>query len=202
MELAIPGVMRARALHASATTDWCSFGFEVVRGRLVELSGPASLTRAAGVVLEAQEAREPVAWIGGRTSGFYPPDMAEFGIDLAALAVIRLLRLEAAGTVADKLLRSGGFGLIVLDLGRTPHLPLAIQSRLAKLAERHAAGVLCLTEVPKTRRSLGPLVSLRGWATAERDGRRFLCHVTAVRDRRRTAGWKHTEEYRAPDGLY
>ena len=62
-------------------------------GRLVEISGQravANLTVAFGLVLEAQKRNEPVAWVTLRQSTFYPPDVADSGISLAHLAVVRV----------------------------------------------------------------------------------------------------------------
>src|SRR6185503_11689 len=109
----------------------------------VELSaaGPvATLTCATGLVLEAQEAAEPVAWIaiaggaaqergsaGHRYGGsgfavagasFYPPDLADSGVDLDALVVVHAPGGLAGVRAAERLLRSGAFGLVVLDFGR------------------------------------------------------------------------------------
>lgn len=79
--------------------------------------GPAALSAATTLVWKAQLAGEPCAWIAARPSTFYPPDLDEGGIDLAALVVVRAPHATAAARVADKLLRSGAFGLVVLDLG-------------------------------------------------------------------------------------
>ena len=96
-----------------------SWGYAALAGRLAELSGTgatALLTAAFGLVLEAQQAGDPVAWVTSRTSSFFPPDAAEGGVDLEALAVVRAEDTVQAARAADQLLRSGGFGLVVLDL--------------------------------------------------------------------------------------
>ena len=80
------------------------------------------------------------------------------GVDLRALAVVRLDRPEDISVAADKLVRSGGFGLVVMD-GES--VPLHMQSRLAGLARKHAAGVLMLSEKVEKGGSAGPMVSLR-----------------------------------------
>jgi recombination protein RecA len=41
------------------------------------------------LVLEAQKQGEPVALITSRKSTFFPPDVADAGIDVTAVAVIR-----------------------------------------------------------------------------------------------------------------
>jgi hypothetical protein len=67
-------------------------------GRLIELSAQgavATLTSAVGLVLEAQQQAEPVAWIAIAGTSFYPPDLADSGVDLDALIVVRARELLA-----------------------------------------------------------------------------------------------------------
>jgi recombination protein RecA len=173
-------------------------------GRLVELSGigaVASLTAAVAVLLEAQGEGDPVAWIALPGSTFYPPDLADSGVDLEALIVVRAPAIDAAGKAADRLLRSGGFGLIVLDLGPNAVLPIPLQGRLVGLAQRHDAALVCLTEKPGDTASLGSMVSLRAEALRARDGDRFTVSVRALKDKQRGPGWAHAEPARGPSGL-
>ena len=172
----------------------------MLAGRLVELSDPgagAPLTMAVSLVHDAQRRRETVAWVTSRSSAFFPPDVAASGVDLDALAVIRLPDPSCVARAADRLLRSGAFGLVVLDLGRGD-VTMPLQARLLGLAERHDAAVLCLTEKPHGAPSLSSLVSLRVETARRRAGREsgsdtttdaFACSVTAVKDKRRPPGW-------------
>jgi len=177
-------------------------------GRLCEFSAGADgaqLSAAMAVVLDAQLAGEPVAWVSATAATFYPPDVAACGVDLAALVVVRAAgNMRAAGRAADVLLRSGAYGLVVLDLGTSAALPMPLQGRLVQLAIKHDAAVLCLTEKSPESASLGSLVSLRGETRRRRrtGGEGFTCCVGALKDKRRGPGW-HTEEVRrGPDGLY
>lgn len=176
-----------------------------VAGRLVEVSGGAAgaaLTLTVRLVLDAQRRGEPVAWVGRQDSFFFPPDVAEAGVDLSALPVVRAPDLLAAAEAAELLLRSAAFGLVVLDIGADSRLPLHIQTRLAALARRHEAAVVCLTEKEDRLGSLGPLVSLR--AAASRAGRHedlFRCEVRILKDKRAAPGWSYAEVCRAPDGV-
>jgi recombination protein RecA len=173
-------------------------------GRLVELSswgGGALLTLAFELVLQAQQEAEPVAWITG-SSTFFPPDAARCGIDLDALPVIRVPDAACAARAADKLLRSGAFGLIVLDLGTQPFIPPPLQTRLLGLASKHDAAVLFLTEKPGDAPSLGSLVSLRAQAVRSRTGEdKFSCEARVLKDKRRGPGWSHRELRHGPAGL-
>jgi recombination protein RecA len=198
-------------------------------GRLVELSGDgasATLTLALGLVLDAQREGEPVAWISADASTFYPPDAALGGVDLNALVVVRvsaskLAPSEPAGstcsprakreagpglsllaTAAERLLRSGAFGLVVLDLGKDASLSQPLQSRLLGLAQHHHSAVLCLTQKPEQAPSLGSLVSLRAQATRSWLGQdRFMCELSVKKDKRRGPVWSEREVYRGPLGL-
>src|SRR5262249_8957799 len=130
-------------------------------GRYVEISGSratATLTLTFGLVLDAQKQGETVGWITSTESSFYPPDVAELGIDLASLVVVRVMS-DAIARAGEKLIRSGGFGLVVLDLG-IADIPMPLQSRLTGLAHHHHAALVCITEKHDKISSLGSLVSL------------------------------------------
>lgn len=173
-------------------------------GRLVELSAQgavATLTCAVGLVLEAQVQAEPVAWIAIAGTSFYPPDLADSGVDLAALVVVRAPELLAGVRAAERLLRSGAFGLVVLDLGRDAELPMAHQGRLVGLAQQHDAAIVCLTAKPADATSLGSLVSLRAEVVRRRDADGYLGAARALKDKQRGPGWSAMVRLRGPAGL-
>jgi recombination protein RecA len=147
-----------------------------------------------------QGAGEPAAWIAAGPSVAYPPDLAAWGIDLGALPLVQAGSLGRALRAADLLLRSGAFGLLVLDeVGRGgAGLPLPVQTRLAGLALRHQAAVLFVTARDPGQASLGSLTSLRLGCRWERAGVHLSCRVRALKDKRRGPGW--TTE-RPIDGL-
>jgi len=176
-------------------------------GRFVELSSPAagaSLTAAVALVREAQLRGEPAAWVGVGGSIFYPPDVAASGVDLDALPVVRAVDTHAGARAADHLLRSGGFAVVVIDLGPHHSLRMSMQSRLSGLANKHRTLLLCLTRKRTDAPSIGSLVSIRGEARVERlSFDRFSCEVSVIKDKRRGPGWRHTSGtlYRGPEGL-
>ncbi|MFN2427299.1 MAG: recombinase A [Candidatus Binatia bacterium] len=164
--------------------------------------GSAVLTSAASLIWKAQQSGEPAAWISARASCFFPPDLDAGGIDLAALVVVRAADASRAARAADKLLRSGAFGLVILDLG--PHAAVAapLLGRLLGLAQKHHAAVVFLTEKAADAPSLAPLVSLRVTASRRHAGTaRFACTMQATKDKRRTPGWTCEETFRGPPGL-
>ena len=175
-------------------------------GRFAEISADPSgapLSFAMRLVLEAQRKREPVAWIGRRASPFYPPDVADAGVDLRALPVIWAPDPLAAARAADLLVRSGGFGLVVVDLGADARLPIAAQTRLAGLAREHECALVFLTEKNERRPSIGSLVSLRTHAVRTgQEASAFRCEAHAIKDKRRGPGWRYAEVFRGPDGLH
>ncbi len=175
-----------------------------IAGRFIEISASASaasLTLAFGLVREAQIRGEPAGWVTSMESFFYPPDAAYGGIDLAALAVVRVLHAVTIPRAGEKLLRSGGFGLIVLDLG-IADIPMPLQSRLTGLAQRYHTGLVCLTEKESKAFSLGSLVSLRAHAERQRSSdNRFTCRLRVLKDKRRGPAWSHEEFCCGPAGL-
>jgi len=173
---------------------------------LSELSGlgpTARLSLAAGLVCEAQRVGETAAWITNRRSTFFPPDAAANGADLTRLPVVFAPDAPTAARAAWRLVQSGGFGLVVLDLvGTDAAVPVPLQSRLTAAAQTHGAAIVFITEKSVERASLGSLVSLRCEASREEAGAgRYLCTARALKDKRRGPGWTHTEVRRGPAGL-
>jgi recombination protein RecA len=184
-------------------TVWNYATFTGRFGEISALHASAVLTLAFQLVLEAQRRNEPAAWITGQASAFYPPDAAEAAIDLAALIVVRAPDNRRIARAADALLRSGGFGLVVLDLGAdTRGLNPAMQSRLVGLAKKYQVALICLTRKESRHPSIGSLVSIRAEATRTRDrDDRYTCRARIIKDKRRGPGWQHREVFRGPDGL-
>jgi len=177
-----------------------------IAGRFTELSGlggSACLTLATSMILDAQRQAETAAWITSNNSSFFPLDVSAAGVDLEALAVVRVPDVSAVARAADKLARSGAFGLLVLDLGANARISPALQARLRSLARKHDTAILCLTEKSGNASSLGSLVSLRGEARIRRlSDDRFACELRVLKDKHRGPGWMHTEICRGPDGMY
>jgi recombination protein RecA len=174
-------------------------------GRMVELSGrgcTSRLSAAATLVLDAQAAGEPCAWVTLPQSTFFPPDLARFGVDLDALPVVFAPSPAGAARSAARLLRSGAFGLLVLDVGKDPAVSIPLQGRLTALALKHDAAVVLLTEKPASAPSVGSMVSLRAEPRrSQANDMLYRVLLTALKDKRRGPGWVHEEVMLGPDGL-
>ncbi len=171
-------------------------------GRLVELRGDeatACLTSAMGLVKDAQKEGELAVWVTGPDSVFYPPDAAEGGIDLNSLAIVKV-PAHAVPRAADKLARSGAFGLIVMDPGEGVCVTAPLQSRLLGLAQKHSVAIVMLTSARSPL--AGSLVSLRGEAKRRQiDADLYEVEVHVIKDKRRAPGWRHVEQCHGPAGL-
>lgn len=183
-----------------------SWGFAEVAGRMVELGGrgaSAAWTAATVLVRDAQILGEPVVWITRPDTFFFPPDVAAGGVDLGGLAVVRVADTSAGLRAADCTLRSGAFGLVVLDLGEETEIPLPVQVRLAGLAKKHDAALLCLASSDAgSTGARGSFASLRAVSTRSRvDEGRFSCKLHMVKDKRRGWEWECAQVLRGPLGL-
>ncbi|MBP7127405.1 recombinase A [Myxococcota bacterium] len=188
-----------RAAQVSRPPGEAAWSLAEVAGRVAEVSAlgaSASLTAVAVLVRDAQRQGETVAWVSGQGSLFFPPDMAAWGVDLEALAVVRLASAGPALAAADELLRSGAFGLVILDLGPGDG-PMAAWARLAGLAQRQDAALVVLTDKDPGTPSLGSFVSLRLDARPGDPGFR----LTVRKDKRRGPGFRHEGVCHGPAGL-
>ncbi|MGO9455052.1 MAG: hypothetical protein ACLQDV_28990 [Candidatus Binataceae bacterium] len=133
----------------------------IVRGRVSEIVGPIGSGRtsiAARFISAATLVGEVTAWIEGARN-FDPADIAAGSASLdrilwASVDDRRTLALDSSGRfhryrfssvfkAAEMVLKAGGFGLVVIDIG--PHavpLPQSIALRLAREAERSGTAVI------------------------------------------------------------
>ena len=208
--MATPGLFSTGLSPSSLPKD--VWGLAPLAGRLVEISGhraAANLTVAFGLVREAQEKDEPVAWVTLARSTFFPPDAVESGIDLDPLAVVRVRDARAACRATVELTRSGGFGLVVLDLGpeaigeslekKRSRIAVPFITKLVGLAQKSSTAVVVLTEKTRDSSSLSSLVSLRCEARRLTGGSEV--EIEILKDKRRGPGRRYREVCSAPAGL-
>jgi recombination protein RecA len=188
-----------------------------LQGRLTELCAPrdgAALSCSFFLVREAQQRGEPAAYVSGVDACFYPPDVADGGIDLDALVVVRVAEAAARARAAEELLRSGAFALVIIDVLSGVRVPPAMLTRLLGLAQKHHSAVVFISSTPDedAPSSLGSLVSFRAvvrrrplpeTSAAPLGPRRsrFVVTLEAVKDKRRAPGWRHELIFRGPSGL-
>lgn len=168
------------------------------RGRITELSGRPSVGRTAFAVHAVATATlrgETVAWIDP-ADRLEPDALAEAGTRLARVLWVRPVAPADALRAADLLLRTGGFGLIVLDLDGTSTARAAgAWSRLRQAVEQ-SRGVLLAWSAARIVDSGAALVLE---LTADRvrwrrgAGRRVMldgvdAHLTVLRSRQSRAG--------------
>jgi recombination protein RecA len=195
---ALPGVADPRTLT------------EPLEGKLVELSGgpgSARLTLAATLIRRAQMEGETTAWIQPASApGPYLPDLFEAGIDPEALPFIRLpasAEREAPFRAAEMLVRSGAFGLVVLDVRCGPRrIPAAVQGRLLAAAREHRSRVVLLTEKDAGTESAGSLIGIRVEPRRIRVGRgTYVIETQVLKNKQGTALDDPVEHRRGPWGL-
>lgn len=143
-----------------------ALGGGIQRGRITELTGPLAVGKTAllrQVVAQVLTTGAWVAWIdAGRTLA--PAPWADLG---ERFVVIRLPDGKRAPWTADLLLRSGVFGLVVLD--GAPPLSRGHGVRLAQLARERDAACVVLEHVipgePRIQRLAGTVRLTMGLAT-------------------------------------
>ncbi|HEY7728076.1 MAG TPA: ATPase domain-containing protein [Candidatus Eisenbacteria bacterium] len=116
-------------------------------GRLTEISGARGSGKTSLVrqlVAGALAARRWVAYVDG-TRTLAPGDWAPFG-DRGRLWVVRPREADRGAWCADVLLRSGAFGMVVLDEGRPLSREVAV--RLTRLARERDAALVVVSDGP------------------------------------------------------
>ncbi len=194
---------------------------DYLAGKLAELrsaAAPAVLTAGMNLVLKAQTGLETAVWVTSTESIFFPEDAQTWGVDLDAMAVVRVPGAAAMLQASDKLIRSGAFGLIILDFvsplpspmgkgdskpGAPGHVSFAQQARFLGLAKKHQTALVFLTSTHSPLSGASSLVSLRGEVGrrhADTDIYKVRIHI--LKDKQHGPGWHHEERCLGPDGLY
>jgi recombination protein RecA len=170
-------------------------------GRLSHFRGIGTTTFAAIATARMHAAGRHVAWISATEDIVYPPDLAANGVDLEELSFVFAEDPFQASRAAEHLLRSGAFGLIVLDLEHDAQIPDAVQGRLLRLAQDMTAAVLSITRGDTVLR--GSIISLRGdvWHASHSAGR-YRLSVRITRDKHGGTGARSGEVCDAPAGMY
>ncbi len=193
-----------RAAHLKAAAGGGSWRFENLVGILAEVSEEShagAVSFVSEIIAEAQSKNEPVAWVAGTDSTFFPPDLQKRGVDLSAVAVIRAGQEADSLTAAEWLVRSGSMGLVIIDLEVHGNVSDASLGRILKLAERNLCAVVFLTRKRRHDPSLGSRITLRGCITRSGAGP-FAIEMYTVKDRRSNSSSRQNRQYNGPTGMY
>ena len=114
----------------------------------------------------------------------------------AGLGLFKALR------AAEHALRSGAFGLVVVDFERPGEVKPGRLGTLNRLVALQHALVVFLNAAGKEN-ELGSLIAVRLAARLQRSGpNNFVCTVRATKDKRAPEGWGEEVVFHGTDGLY
>jgi len=190
------------AARAGEPVEGPSWSMDALRGRVVELlvdGAGICVSVCVGLVAEAQRGGEPAAWVTATDGLFHPGDAAAAGVDSGAVPVVRVRQAASVLRACERLLRSGAFGLVILDPGPTPTLAFGALGTIVKLAQAHQAVVVFLTTGIET--PLGSLVSLRARTRRVEVAGRYEGIVEVLKDKRSGPNWQARWAFVPPDGL-
>jgi hypothetical protein len=162
------------------------------RGCLTEVCGPTSSGRTSVLLaaLAAATQRQEVCALVDISDAFNPHSAAAAGVNFERLLWVRCgMRLQKSGSpqrhrdteknekiekpveqalrVTDLLLQSGGFGLVIIDLGDTPlkmarRIPLASWFRFQRAVEHTATVLFVISQVPCAQTCASLLLKISG----------------------------------------
>jgi len=161
------------------------------RGCLTEICGPASSGRTSVLLasLAAATQRQEVCALVDISDAFNPHSAAAAGVNFAKMLWVRCGHLykpdspqnhrvteknkkiekpvEQALRVTDLLLQSGGFGLVIIDLGDTPlkmarRIPLTSWFRFQRAVEHTPTVLFVITQVPCAQTCASLLLKVAG----------------------------------------
>lgn len=183
-------------------------------GRLVELTGhghSVQTSTAVSYLAHVQSLGETAAWVmpkSPKRGSIFGPDLQACGIDLESLVVVRIPKRigdHGPARAGELLLRSGAFGLVILDLSEvSPRFARdpAWQGRLTALARQHKARLLVLSPHAAHEPSLGPLVGVRLEFHRQSLGQgHYRLQPQLLKNKSGSALDLHDEQRRGPWGL-
>jgi hypothetical protein len=164
------------------------------RGCLTEICGPASSGRTSVLLaaLAAATQRQEVCALVDISDAFNPHSAAAAGVDFEKMLWVRCGEIkqkadspqrhrdaekkkngkiekpvEQALRVTDLLLQSGGFGLVIVDLGDTPlkmarRIPLTSWFRFQRAVEHTATVLFVVSQVPSAQTCASLLLKVSG----------------------------------------
>jgi hypothetical protein len=192
----LAGVTPASRLEVRASPQMVSSGIRELdaltgglpRGCLTEICGPASSGRTSILLatLSAATQRQEICALVDISDAFNPRSAAAAGVNFEKMLWVRCgMRLqkspqrhrvtenkiekpvEQAWQVTDLLLQSGGFGLVIIDLGDTPlkmarRIPLTSWFRFQRAIEHTATVLFVISQAPCARTCASLLLKVSG----------------------------------------
>jgi len=156
-----------------------------------------TLSVLCDLIVQVQARKEAIAWVAPGNHIFFPPDFVFRGVEIEGLSVIRVPGDKAGLKATDWLVRSGAFGLIVVD--SPGPVDDHVLGRLSRMAEEKNTAVVFLTRKQPEAPSLGTQVSLRGVVLRLESGETEW-YVT--RDKRSGPPSRKRVRFHGPSGLY
>jgi hypothetical protein len=166
------------------------------RGAITEILGTASSGRTtlAFSILAAATARDEVCALVDATDSLDAPSAATAGVDLQQLLWVRCGgNVGWALKAADLLLQSGGFGLVILDLGDIPtdqarRIQASWWHRFRRAVEKTPTVVVVIEREPNSRSASSLALEMKreedSWTRAVRVAEQsdeYSIHATLVR---------------------
>ncbi len=186
-----------------------TFDLAGLSGQVVEFSGwnnPAGISLASSLIRECQSGGGLCAWISLRSdegaSLFFPPDFEKGGIDCSELPILWSDSAADGFSIAEKLMSSRGFGMIVIDLTGQRRPGGRGLGRLHRAARVSGCLLLCLTRRPPGEPSLDPMVFVHAHGesvAAESGGYEVTVHIQ--KDKNHAPGKDMRWRYESPAGL-
>lgn len=185
-----------------------TFDLAGLTGKVVEFSGwnqSACLSLTIPLIIESQKGVKECAWILPASkrgeSLFFPPDFNSAGIDCSRIPIIRSANVVDSFSIAEKLIRSGGFALVVLDLTEGKRVRASTVGRISSVAQRYQSLLLCLTRNPPGQPSLDPMIFIHVHVEAQLNGGRYQVKATVQKDKTQSPGLQMKWIYETPIGL-
>jgi hypothetical protein len=185
-----------------------SFNLKGLTGKVVEFSGwnqSACLSLTIPLILECQRGVKECAWILPESirgeSLFFPPDFLRAGIDCGRIPIIRSHNAVDSFGIAEKLVRSGGFALVVLDLTAGKAVRDSTVGRLNSIVQRYQCLVLCLTRNPPGAPSMDPMIFIHVHVEAQLHKGQFQVTAVVQKDKTQAPGYRMKWNYEAPTGM-
>ncbi len=193
-----------RAVELKASSGEGAWRFENLVGILAEISQESAcgaVSFVTEIILEAQGQNEPVAWVAGVSTTWYPPDLAQRGVDLGAVAVIRAGGEYESLTATEWLVRSGALGLVIVDVEGEWKATDASLGRIQKLADRSRCAVVFITRKRSQEPSLGSRISLRG-CIGRSGSEPFHIVINTVKNKKSNSSSRQGRQYHGPSGMH